>query len=84
MADVIKIKPSYLLSETTKRLMSQRVDTMTQFDSPKLTIAEIRSIEVHARQLRSEVMHDIMRALGRKIAALPQKIAGLFHRPRHA
>ncbi len=84
MADVIKIKPPYLLSEIIKRLMTQRVETMTQFDSPKLTVAEIRSIEAHARQLRSEAMHDMMRALGRSIAALTQKIVGLFHRPRHA
>jgi len=84
LGDVIKTKPPYLLFEETERLMIQRVDNMTHFDSPRLTVAEIRSIEAHARQLRSEAMHDIMRALGRKIAALPQKIAGLFHRPRHA
>ncbi len=82
--DVTKTNPPYLLCEMTKQLMMQRVDSMTQFDSPRLTAAEIRSIEAHARQLRSEAMHDIMRALGRKLAALPQKIAGLFHRPRHA
>ena len=57
---------------------------MTLIYCPTLSVTEIRIIEARARQLRSEAMRDIMRALGRGIAALPQKVEGLFHRPRHA
>jgi len=84
LGDVIWANPDYLLIETNTRLMMPRVEIMIFTDSPQLTAADIRSIEAHARQLRSEAMHDLMRALGRSIAALPHKIAGLFHRPRHA
>jgi len=56
---------------------------MTKFDAPNLSAANIRSIELRAHQIRSEAMHNMVRALGRKIAAVPHKISDLFHRPNH-
>ena len=57
---------------------------MSQFDTPDLNYADIRAIEARAHQLRSEAMHDIMRALGRGITALPHKVVSLFHRSHPA
>ncbi|WP_138161754.1 RSP_7527 family protein [Parasedimentitalea maritima] len=84
MADVLWDKSAYLMRKTTKRLMTQRVDTMNKIEYPQISAADIRNIEARAHQLRAEAMRDLFRALGRAIAALPRKISGLFHRPHHA
>ncbi|MGR3758805.1 RSP_7527 family protein [Roseobacteraceae bacterium NS-SX3] len=57
---------------------------MNDIQITQLTADEIRAIEARAHELRAQAMAGMLRALGRGIAALPHKLAGLFHRPHHA
>ncbi len=57
---------------------------MDNLDFPQVTAADIREIEKRAHELRAQAMADGLRFIGRAVAALPGKIAGLFARPRHA
>jgi len=84
LGDVNSTGLAYLLFQAMTLDTLTREEHMSQFDTPNLTAADIRAIEARAHQLRSEAMRDMMRALGRGIAAVPHKVVSLFHRSHPA
>lgn len=57
---------------------------MNQSLPQPLTYTEIQAIEARAHQLRAEAMAEFLKALGRGLRTLPQKLSTRLHLPRHA